>query len=207
MLSHKTIQRFLAVLLICSATAVSAADQAAAPAPKPVIGKLCLNCHEAQQGSLRGNFEGVAYKTQSIQIKIDDATEIVRFDPANLKIANVKTDADTEEQPLRAIPKGKEVRVVYTEKDGKKTATEITAKPPIKVPAEKLISTAEVEKLVALGPEKGKYTLIDARPPIRFMDGSIPTAINIPFVAFDKMIDKLPKDKNALIIYFCQGFT
>lgn len=207
MLSHKTIQWFIAALLAGSAAVASAADQAAAPAQKPVIGKLCLNCHASEQGSLRGNFDGVAYKTQSIQIKIDDATEILRFDPANLKLANVKTDADTAEQPLRAIPKGKEVRVVYTEKDGKKTATEITAKPPIKVPEEKLISTAEVEKLVALGPEKGTYTLIDARPPIRFMDGSIPTAINIPFAAFDKMVDKLPQDKGALIIYFCQGFT
>ena len=60
-----------------------------------------------------------------------------------------------------------------------------------------------MEKLVAQGPEKGKYLLIDARPAPRFMEGAIPTAINIPFVAFDKMVDRLPKDKSTLIIYYC----
>jgi rhodanese-related sulfurtransferase len=64
-----------------------------------------------------------------------------------------------------------------------------------------------VEKLVAQGPEKGKYLLVDARPAPKFMEGSIPTAINIPFVAFDKMVDKLPKDKSTLIIYYCGGVT
>ena len=57
------------------------------------------------------------------------------------------------------------------------------------------------------GPEKGKYLLVDARPAPRFMEGAIPTAVNIPFVAFDKMVDKLPKDKSTLIIYYCGGVT
>ena len=195
-------------LLIMPALSVSAQEKAAAPAvpqAKPTIGKICSNCHNPQQGSLRGNFDSVAYKTQSIQIKIDDTTEILKFDAASLKIANVK--GENTEQPLRDIKKGKEVRVEYTEKDGKKFATAVIAKPPIKIAAEKIMATADVEKLVAQGPEKGKYLLIDARPAPRFMEGAIPTAINIPFPAFEKMVDKLPKDKNALIVYYCAGVT
>ncbi len=69
------------------------------------------------------------------------------------------------------------------------------------------MSTADVEKLVALGSEKGKYLLIDARPAPKFMEGAIPTAINIPFPAFEKMADKLPADKSALIVYYCAGMT
>jgi hypothetical protein len=210
----------VALVLMCSLTALGAACQstsqpkpaaaaapvAPAPAPaKPTMAKICGNCHTPQEGSLRGNFDLVAYKTQSLQVKIDTATEILRFDPATLKIENVK--GDNPQEPLRDIPKGKEVRVEYIEKEGRKIATLVVAKPPIRVPAEKQIGTEEVEKLVALGPEKGKYTLIDARPPVRFMEGSIPTAMNIPFVAFDKMVDKLPKEKDALIVYFCQGVT
>jgi len=61
-----------------------------------------------------------------------------------------------------------------------------------------------VEKLVA-GQEK--YTLIDARPALKFQEGAIPTAINIPFPAFQKNLDKLPKDKNELIVYYCAGAT
>ncbi len=186
----------------------SAEEKAAMPAPpqaKPSVAKICGSCHTPQEGSLRGNFDSVAYKTQSIQIKIDDATEILRFDKAGLKVANVQ--AENPGEPLRSIKKGKEVRVEYIEKDGKKFATLVVSKPPIKVAPEKLMSTADIEKLVAMGPEKGKYLLIDARPAPKFMEGAIPTAINIPFPAFEKMVDKLPKDKNALIVYYCAGMT
>jgi hypothetical protein len=169
----------IAMIAACQ-TAPAAKPSAMAPAAAPAkatIAKLCANCHTAQAGSLRGNFDSVAYKTRSIQIKIDSSAEILRFDPASLKIENVQ--GENPDELLRDIPKGKEVRVEYTEKDG--------------------------TKLVAMGPEQGKYTLIDARPPVKFMEGTIPTAINIPFVAFDKMVDKLPKEKDALIVYFCQG--
>jgi hypothetical protein len=179
----------------------------AAPQAKPTIAKLCTNCHQAETGSLRGNFDSVAYQNESIQIKIDDATEILRFDPKTVTVKNVQPDPNNPSEPLRVIKKGKEVRVEYTEKDGKKFASAVIAKPAIKVKAESLMTTAEVEKLVAQGPEKGKYLLVDARPAPRFMEGTIPTAINIPFAAFDKMVDKLPKDKGALIIYYCGGVT
>lgn len=187
-----------------TAEAQPASAAAAAPA-RPAMAKICGNCHTAQEGSLRGNFDGVAYKTQSIQVKMDDVTEVLRFDAATVKIENVK--GENAEEPLRDLPKGKEVRVEYTEKDGKKFATLIVAKPPVKVAAEKMLGTEDVEKLVAMGPEQGKYLLIDARPPMKALEGIIPTAINIPFVAFDKHVDKLPKDKDTLIIYYCQGVT
>lgn len=174
---------------------------------KPSIAKLCTNCHEAEAGSLRGNFESVAYKTQSIQIKIDEATEIIKFDKATLQTLNIKPDPETAAEPLRALKKGKEIRIAFTEKDGVKHASLVSAKPPIEVAPEKLVTTAEIEQLVAMGPEKGGYVLIDARPAPRFQEGAIPTAINIPFAAFDKMVDKLPQDKAAQIIYYCGGFT
>lgn len=180
---------------------------AEAAAANPNIAKLCTNCHEAEPGALRGNFENVSYKTQSIQIKIDDATQIVKFDKATLKTLNIKPDPENQDEPLRALKKGKEIRIDFSEKDGVKHATLVSAKPPIKVAPEKLVTTAEIEQLVALGPEKGGYLLIDARPAPRFQEGAIPTAINIPFPAFDKMVDKLPKDKGARIIYYCAGFT
>jgi hypothetical protein len=189
------------------AAAQEKAAAVAAPQAKPTIAKICTNCHQAEPGNLRGNFDLVAYQNQSIQMKIDDVTEILRFDPKTLIVKNVKPDPDNPSEPLRVIKKGKEIRVEYTEKNGIKFAALVSAKPAIKVKADMLVSTADMEKLVAQGPEKGKYLLVDARPAPRFMEGAMPTAINIPFPAFEKNIDKLPKDKNALIIYYCQGVT
>jgi len=193
----------LVIFIVASMTV--AQEKTAAPQARPSMAKICANCHTPQTGSIRGNFEGVAYKTQSLQVKIDDISEILRFDKTTLKIESEK--GENPQEPLRDIPRGKEVRVDYTEKDGKKFATLVVAKPPVKLAEDKIISTENVEKLVALGPQKGNYTLIDARPPLKVLEGTIPTAINIPFAAFDKMVDKLPKLKDALIIYFCQGVT
>jgi hypothetical protein len=195
-------------LLIAPAAQAPAQEKASAPAApqaKPTNMKLCINCHQPQPGNLRGLFDSVAVKSQSLQIKIDDATEIVKFNPQTLTVLEGGKPADVE--ALRTTKRGHEVRVEYTEKDGLKTAVLISTKPLIKVAIEKLMTTAEVEKLVAMGPEKGKYTLVDARPAPRFQEGSIPTAINIPDPAFDKMAGKLPKDKSALLVFYCGGMT
>jgi hypothetical protein len=194
------------ILTAGQAEAQKKAAALVAPQANSTMAKICSNCHQPQPGNIRGNFDSVAYKTKSIQVKIDEATEILRFNETT-KLENIQAPADTPDQPLRALKKGKEVRIEYTEKDGKKFATLISAKKPIKVAPEKMVKTEDVEKLVAQGPEKGKYMLIDARPLPRFQEGSIPTAINIPFPAFEKMKDKLPADKAMPIVYYCAGVT
>jgi len=48
--------------------------------------------------------------------------------------------------------------------------------------------------------------IIDARPAkAKYIKGHIPMAVSIPNTQFDKMTDKLPKDKNALLIFYCGG--
>jgi hypothetical protein len=50
--------------------------------------------------------------------------------------------------------------------------------------------------------------IIDARPKrAKYDKGHIPMAVNIPDSQFDKMTDKLPADKNALLIFYCGGPT
>ena len=203
----------LPLFVVCFVFALSSAfaEEKKAPAAalpvKPTMAKICSNCHQPEAGSLRGYFDSAAYKTQSIELRMDDAVEILRFDKATLKVVNVKPDPANPTEPLRMIKRGKEVRIEYTEKDGKKFATIVIVKPPLKVAPDKLMTTTDVEKLVAMGPEKGNYLLIDCRPSAKFMEGAIPTAINIPYPAFEKNIDKLPKDKSSLIVYYCSGVT
>ena len=48
--------------------------------------------------------------------------------------------------------------------------------------------------------------IIDARPKrAKYDKGHIPMAVSIPDSQFDKMTDKLPADKNALLIFYCGG--
>jgi len=184
--------------------AFSSAEQS--PVANPTIARICTSCHKAEPSTLRGTFDKVAFKSNTIQMKIDDAIELVKFDEDDIKVVTAEGKS-TDGEALHKTKQGKEIKIEYTEKDGVKTAIRLIEKPPVKVSPELLISTAEVEKLVALGPEKGKYFLFDSRPLSRFQEGAIPTAVNLPFPAFDKNIEKLPKDKSALVIFYCSGIT
>ena len=55
-------------------------------------------------------------------------------------------------------------------------------------------------------PQLEDIMLIDARPKrAKYDKGHIPMAVSIPHTQFDKMVAKLPKNKNALLIYYCEG--
>jgi hypothetical protein len=192
----------LVVAALMTTPAALAADQGPPAQAKDV--KSCTVCHAPEAGQMRAYFDDVSMKSQAIQLKLDAGAEVVRFDPEKLQITNGSTPDDLEKS-LRDIKKGHEVRVAYTEApNGTKTISELSIKPKMTVAAEKRMSVEGVEQLLS-GQEK--YTLIDARPPVKFQEGAIPTAINIPFPAFQKNLDKLPQDKSELVVYYCAGVT
>ncbi len=196
----------VAMMAIASmANAQAPATPAPAAAAKPSQPAVCNNCHKPAANAVSGYFDNVAFKSQSIQLDLAGSKEIVRFDPKALKVVDAgdpkKVDA------LREIKKGHEARIDYVMKDGEKWATAIAFKGPIKTPPEKLVNFEQVAKLVAQGPDKASYTLIDSRPLLRFQEGTIPTAINLPYPSWDKFVHLLPKDKNRLTVFFCQGVT
>ena len=196
----------LAVLFLPALGLAAGAADTAPAAPRPAAAKICTTCHTTAADNLRGNFDNLVMKNNSFQLKIDDRTEVLRFDKATVKVITPEPAADVE-AAFKGIGKGHEVRVQYTEQDGVKTAVLVAVKPPVKVAEQDSISLDELQKLVAMGPEKGHYFLFDSRPAPRFMEGTIPTAVNLPFPAFDKQVDKLPADKQALVIFFCSGKT
>jgi rhodanese-related sulfurtransferase len=190
-------------LACVSLAAVSFAAESAPPS-KPTIARICTNCHKAESGVLMGHFDNVAFKAKTIQLKLDDRVELLKFDEDEIKV-KTSEGKQGDGELLKKTKKGHEIRIVFTESKGVKTATGLVERPPAKVAHDMLIATAELEKLVALGPAKGKYYLFDSRPAIRFQEGAIPTSTNLPFSSFDMMVENLPKDKNAQIIFYDTG--
>ena len=190
--------------LVLGAVALASASAfAQVPAPKPTQPAVCNNCHKPAPGQVAGYFENVAFKSQAIQLGIDADKAIVRFDPKTLKVYDAGV-AKTPEH-LREVKKGHETRIAYVEKDGQKWATEIRFKGPVKVAKEDLVDYAYVHKLVAQG--SGNFLLIDSRPLPRFQQGTIPGSVNIPYPNWDKVVSRLPADKNTQLVFFCQGVT
>lgn len=163
---------------------------------KPIIAKSCSTpgCHTAKERELWGNLKTVSGKAEMIQIDTG-AVWTVKFDQ-NTKVKNWS-------QPLNKLPKEKEISISYVEKNGELYATAISVKPPVSVDPSKVIKVDQVKKIW----EDKSGVIIDCRPAGRYNEGHIPGAMNIWFAEFDKHIDKLPKDKNQLIVYYCQGVT
>src|SRR5512139_3223495 len=80
------ILRTIAALVTLGFASATLAQAPAAPAARKNIPMFCTNCHKADANEVFGAFEGAAFKSQSIQLKIDGATEIVRFDKNALKV-------------------------------------------------------------------------------------------------------------------------
>lgn len=54
---------------------------------------------------------------------------------------------------------------------------------------------------------KADMVVVDSRPKRKKYDkGHIPTAISIPDMSFDKMVDQLPANKDKLLVFYCGGF-
>ena len=83
----------------------------------------------------------------------------------------------------------------------------MAVKPPGKLDPAMLITVDELAPLIEQGPEKGNFTIIDARPGKLFIEGHIPGAISIYDAQFEKNIDKLPKNKVNLLVFYCGGPT
>lgn len=167
----------------------------------PDNAKICLNCHKAESNTLMGVWENVAMKSLSIQLKVDERTEIIIFDKAKLQLFNTAEKGENEKM-LRSIKKGDEVRIRFIEQNGVRQATLINVKPVVKVAATERITVTELEKLVAKGHEKGKYKLFDSRPLFSFRKGAIPTSAGLPFSELAGKADLLPKDKKRLIVFY-----
>ena len=70
------------------------------------------------------------------------------------------------------------------------------------------ISDVTLVQKSAKVPQRQGAMIIDSRPyQPKYVNGHIPAAISIPDSQFDKMTDKLPQDKNTLLIFYCEGPT
>jgi len=168
-------------------------------AKKPTIMKGCKNCHKDEPNIVRGKLVSYSPKFSSLHVNVGPLVWIIKYDE-NTKLVG----ADS----LDTVKKGKEMSVVFSGDENKPLANVISIKKPFKLPEEKLISLDEMKKLAIEGPEKGRFLLVDSRPSDAYNSGHLPGAVSIPFPKLNKMRESvLPEDKDALIIFYCGGFS
>jgi len=185
-------------LIWAAAVVAAGAGLAAAPPAlaQVMAQKKCLKCHAEFKDMgqvVAGEFQSRSNKAKSISVELEGGKiEIIKFTPQT-KVNNVPG--------IKKLKKPIPVLVAYEKQGTDLVATEITAKPVIKVPPEQQVDVGQMAKLV----EEGKATIVDSRPPIRYQEGHIPGAVSMPFPKMPELMGKLPKDKNAPIVFYCGG--
>jgi len=209
------VNRRLSVLVAVTVLAlVLIASAGSSYAEKPTVLKPCVQCHQPEQDLVRGTLVSVTEKFKTINVQVGQKLVWIITYGDDLKIIGA--------DKLSAIPRDKEIGVRFTGDEKKPYAVSLTVKPPAKVAPEKIVSLEEMVKLVAEGPEKGNYLLVDSRPTPRFNEGHIPHAVSLDSSKFDAPISPeeakkekpltfkdavLPKDKDRLVIFYCGGVT
>ncbi|MBT8355508.1 MAG: rhodanese-like domain-containing protein [Desulfofustis sp.] len=166
---------------------------------KPKVLKPCMQCHaDTAENGIRGRLGSVSMKAETIKVDTGGASWLVSFDE--------DTDLSGAEA-MNKIKAGKEVLITYYEEDGALYAESVDVKQPAQLDAAIMIKIDELAPLIEQGPEKGNFTIVDARPGKLFVQGHIPGAISIYDAQFDKNLDKLPKKKDNLLVFYCGGPT
>lgn len=174
-------------LLVGGPTLSGSAALAADPAPQAA----------QNTNTFAGKVTGKSNKAKTITIEVNGKNEFVKFDD---KTAGVDHAVEGEASIIQFEMRGSD-----------RFATDIKPKLVTLPEGIKEIKTDELAKLIAMGPDEGKYVLIDSRPAARYHEGHIPTAISIPETVL-KETDAafLPGDaklNNTQLIFYCGGPT
>ena len=177
----------MSMLLLFGSNALAASN-------KPTILKPCKQCHEVEKNYLRGKLKSVSRKAKTIQVFMGPATWQVTFDQ-NTSLDGAKA--------VHKIGKMKEIGIQFEQKGKVLVAKSIEVKQPAEIDPKLIISVEEMQRLVAMGPEKGNFMLYDARPGKFFLEGHIKGAVSNYDALFEKNLNKLPKDKSKLLVFYC----
>ena len=185
----KFIPAVLILALVMSGCAPQQGASTASQEAKPAVAE------KKDPFVLQGPIEGRSNKAKTISITVGQG------DAA--KTMMVRFDDDTE--GLEFAQKGEAAIIRWEQRGDDKFATEI--KPKLaKLPEG--VTEIKTEELYKMLQDHVPMVLADARPVMRYDQGHLPGAVSIPVPMLkEQKAAVLPKDKNALIVFYCGGYT
>ncbi len=144
---------------------------------------------------LKGPVVGRSNKAKTISITVGKGSAA--------KTMMVRFDDDTE--GLEFAKKGEAAIIRWEQRGDDKFATEV--KPKLaKLPEG--VNEIKTEELYKMLQDHVPMILADARPAMRYNQGHLPGAVSISVPMLKEQKEAvLPKDKNALIVFYCGGYT
>lgn len=150
-----------------------------------------------EANAFTGKITGKSNKAKTISVEVKGKNEFLKF--------------DDKTKGMEHAVEGEAAIVKFELRGADRFATSVEPKLAALPPGVTEMKVDELAKLIAMGPEEGKYVLVDSRPAARYHEGHIPTAISLPDTVHAETGDAyLPADarlKKTTLIFYCGGFT
>lgn len=164
---------------------------------KETITPICAGCHKADDKTIWGTLVPGSQTDSSFKVQAGKDVWEVRYDRFS-KLKNLRTVRDLADEKAVKVKFRNEGSTVYAEEMSYKSNYKF--KNP-----DDIITVAEVVELLKKDPKEGNYVIFDSRGYDNFIEGHLPKAVNLPFYQLQRFKDRLPADKNTLIVAYCRG--
>ena len=178
----------LALLAIMLTTGLPTLSNASGDAGK-------ANTSQKDANVVKGKILGVSEKAKTITIQAKKGPVMVKFNDST--------------KGMEFAKKGEAAIIKFTKEGDAKVASVVKQKLAKLPEGVTEIQPEELTELVALGPEKGNFMLVDARPTGPYNKGHIQYAHSIPVKKMkEKGKELMPmNNKDIQLIFYCGGVT
>ena len=170
----------------------------AAAASKERVSAICAECHKNEADTIRGLIKSGSQSDDSFIVQ------------AGKDVLNVSYDKNTKLnkfESVRQLGNEEAVKIRIRQTGDTVDAEEISYKPNYDfISADMVMELDELAALLRKDPQKANYALFDVRGVADYQEGHLPRAISFPFYRFNHFKDRLPKDKNTLIVTYCNSY-
>lgn len=165
-----------------------------------LVAANCAGCHQSDGDTLWGTIVPGTQTDTTVELTTGNDAWKVRYD----KKSTLESFSN-----VRELPDETAVAVTFKKEGaGRVYAEEISYKSSYDFhQLDNVITMSKVAQLLEKSPAEGNYMIVDARGYDNFIEGHLPNAVLIPYYEFQDFKDRMPADKDTLIVAYCRGFT
>jgi len=165
---------------------------------KETITPICASCHQSDSKTIWGTLVPGSQTDDSFKVQSGKDVWSVRYDK-NSKLSKMASAKDLADE--------KAVKVRFrNEGNGQVYAEEMSYKSNYKFKnPDDIITISEVAQLLKKDPKKENYVIFDSRGYDNYIEGHLPNAVLLPHYRFQAFKDRMPADKDTMIVAYCRG--
>jgi len=195
MLEEEYMQNRKKLLLLAAGMSLMATPAMAAD----LVGNNCAKCHTSKNGTIFGMVAPGSQTDSSFSVRVNTTTYNVKLDNQSKLAKFISPKQLRDDKAVQVTPRSQSGNTI--------TAASVSYKGNIHfMKPEMVIEIDDLGNLLKQDPKEANYVLFDVRGYGDYIDGHLPGAVSLPYYRMIQFKDRLPKDKDTLIVTYCNSY-